>query len=53
MDQLTSGPMTVVIVNDHQMVLDGLKAMLAPYRDQVEIVGESSDPARRSAWPGS
>jgi len=36
--------MTVVIVDDHQMVLDGLKAMLAPYRDQVQIVGESSDP---------
>ncbi len=36
MDHLTSGPMTVVIVDDHQMVLDGLKAMLAPYRDQVE-----------------
>ena len=34
----------MVIVNDHQMVLDGLKAMLASYRDQVEIVGESSDP---------
>ncbi len=34
----------VVIIDDHQMVLDGLKAMLAPYRTQVEIVGESSDP---------
>ncbi|MGI8447080.1 MAG: response regulator [Streptosporangiaceae bacterium] len=44
MDQLTSGPISVVIVDDHQMVLDGLKAMLAPYRDQVDIVGESSDP---------
>ena len=48
MDQLTPdglprGPVTVVIVDDHQMVLDGLKAMLAPYRDQVQIVGESSD----------
>ena len=49
MDQLTPdrrvpAPITVVIVDDHQMVLDGLKAMLASYRDQVEIVGESSDP---------
>jgi DNA-binding NarL/FixJ family response regulator len=43
-DGLPRGPVTVVIVDDHQMVLDGLKAMLAPYRDQVEIVGESSDP---------
>ena len=44
MDRLTHGPITLVIVDDHQMVLDGLKAMLAPYRDQVRIVGESSDP---------
>jgi DNA-binding NarL/FixJ family response regulator len=35
----------LVIVDDHQMVLDGLKAMLRPYRDQVEIVGEASDSA--------
>jgi DNA-binding NarL/FixJ family response regulator len=43
MDRLTQGPITLVIVDDHQMVLDGLKAMLAPYQDQVRIVGESSD----------
>ncbi len=36
-------PLRLVIVDDHQMVLDGLKAMLQPYREQVEIVGESSD----------
>ncbi|HEX9032282.1 MAG TPA: response regulator transcription factor [Streptosporangiaceae bacterium] len=34
----------VVIIDDHQMVLDGLKAMLHPYSAQVQIVGESSDP---------
>jgi CheY-like chemotaxis protein len=45
-DHPAPGPITVVIVDDHQMVLDGLKAMLAPYRDQVDIVGESSDPGR-------
>jgi DNA-binding NarL/FixJ family response regulator len=27
------------------MVLDGLKAMLGPYREQVQVVGEASDPA--------
>ncbi len=32
-----------MIIDDHQMVLDGLRAMLRPYRAQVEIVGESSD----------
>jgi DNA-binding NarL/FixJ family response regulator len=38
-------PMRLVIVDDHQMVLDGLKAMLGPYQEQVEVVGEASDPA--------
>src|SRR5215469_7442001 len=41
----TPHPMRLVIVDDHQMVLDGLKAMLGPYRQQVEVVGEASDPA--------
>jgi DNA-binding NarL/FixJ family response regulator len=39
-----AGPLRLVIIDDHQMVLDGLKAMLVPYRDQAEIVGEASDP---------
>ncbi len=34
----------LVIIDDHQMVLDGLKAMLRPYASQVEIVGEASGP---------
>jgi DNA-binding NarL/FixJ family response regulator len=38
-------PITVVIVDDHQMVLDGLRAMLQPYQDQVRITGEASEPA--------
>ncbi len=41
--------MTLVIVDDHQMVLDGLRAMLRPYAGQVEIVGESSDPKNVTA----
>jgi DNA-binding NarL/FixJ family response regulator len=44
MDHLRQGPLTLVIVDDHQMVLDGLKAMLRPYREQAEVIGESSDP---------
>lgn len=40
-----SPPMRLVIVDDHQMVLDGLKAMLRPYAGQVEVAGEASDPA--------
>jgi len=41
----TPRPMRLVIIDDHQMVLDGLKAMLGPYRQQVQVVGEASDPA--------
>ncbi|MGH3694891.1 MAG: response regulator [Pseudonocardiaceae bacterium] len=37
-------PLRVVVVDDHQMVLDGLRAMLAPYSDRVEIVGEATEP---------
>ncbi len=32
-----SPPMRLVIVDDHQMVHDGLKAMLRPYAEQVEV----------------
>jgi DNA-binding NarL/FixJ family response regulator len=42
---MTDPPMRLVIVDDHQMVLDGLKAMLGSYREQVQVVGEASDPA--------
>ena len=38
-----TSPLRLVTVDDHQMVLDGLRAMLRPYREQVQIVGESSD----------
>ncbi len=44
MDPHMAAPTRVIIVDDHQMVLDGLKAMLRPYADQVQVVGESSDP---------
>ena len=42
---MTARPITVLIVDDHQMVLDGLRAMLQPYQDQVQITGEASEPA--------
>jgi DNA-binding NarL/FixJ family response regulator len=38
------GPLRVVVVDDHQMVLDGLRAMLAAYAAQVTIVGEATEP---------
>jgi DNA-binding NarL/FixJ family response regulator len=37
-------PMTavrVVLVDDHEMVIEGLKAMLAPFSSRVEVVGEA------------
>ncbi len=37
-------PLRLVIVDDHQMVLDGLAAMLRPYAERVEIAGQASDP---------
>jgi DNA-binding NarL/FixJ family response regulator len=37
-------PLRVVVVDDHQMVLDGLRAMLTAYSRQVEIVGEATEP---------
>jgi DNA-binding NarL/FixJ family response regulator len=44
MESSTARPLRLVIVDDHQIVLDGLKAMLLPYADQVEIVGEAGKP---------
>lgn len=34
-----------VLIDDHQMVLDGLSAMLRPYVMRVEIVGQATDAA--------
>lgn len=35
-----AGPLRVVLVDDHEMVIEGLKAMLAPFRDRVRVVGQ-------------
>jgi len=34
-------PVRVVLVDDHEMVIEGLKAMLAPFAGRVEVVGEA------------
>ncbi|MBV9652622.1 MAG: response regulator transcription factor [Pseudonocardiales bacterium] len=44
MSRATGSPLRVVIVDDHQMVLDGLRAMLASYSDQVQILAEATEP---------
>ena len=36
-----AGPVRVVLVDDHEMVIEGLKAMLAPFAGRVEVVGEA------------
>jgi DNA-binding NarL/FixJ family response regulator len=38
---LTDGPVRVVLVDDHEMVIEGLKAMLAPFKNRVRVVGEA------------
>ncbi len=38
---LTNGPVRVVLVDDHEMVIEGLKAMLAPFKNRVRVVGEA------------
>ena len=40
-----AAPMRVVLVDDHQMVLDGLAAMLRPHAARIEIVGQTTDAA--------
>ncbi|MGH9121822.1 MAG: response regulator transcription factor, partial [Acidimicrobiales bacterium] len=37
-------PIRIIVVDDHQMILDGLASMLAPYRDAVEVVAATTDP---------
>src|SRR2546421_775605 len=32
-------PVRVVLVNDEQIIIDGLRTMLARHRDQVKVVG--------------
>jgi DNA-binding NarL/FixJ family response regulator len=35
------GPIRLVLVDDHEIVVEGLKAMLAPFRGRVRVVGEA------------
>src|SRR3979411_2535316 len=38
----SSGPACrVVLVDDHDMVIEGLKAMLAAFEDRVQVVGQA------------
>ena len=37
----SSPPVRLVLVDDHEMVIEGLKAMLAAFEDRVEVVGQA------------
>lgn len=38
---LVAGPIRVVLVDDHEMVIEGLKAMLSSFRARVRVVGHA------------
>lgn len=40
---MADSPVRIVLVDDHEMVLQGLKAMLAPFRGRIRVVGEAVD----------
>lgn len=49
---MTRSPPRLLIVDDHQMVLDGLRAMLSAYTAEVTIVGEACEPEDAIALVG-
>lgn len=42
-NQGNSRPLRLVVVDDHQMVVDGLRAMLAPYEEDIRVVGDANE----------
>ena len=40
-----AAPVRVVLVDDHEMILAGLQAMLSGFTGRVRVVGQASDPA--------
>jgi DNA-binding NarL/FixJ family response regulator len=36
-----AAPVRLVLVDDHEMVIEGLKAMLASFKDRVQVVGHA------------
>ncbi len=49
----SAGPVRVVLVDDHEMVLAGLKAMLEPFRRRVRVVGAAVGAERALALVAS
>lgn len=44
MEAAVDEPIRILLVDDHQIVLDGLRAMLRPYAAEVEVVASTTDP---------
>jgi DNA-binding NarL/FixJ family response regulator len=40
---MSDTPVRIVLVDDHEMVRQGLKSMLAPFRGRIRVVGEAAD----------
>lgn len=38
---MSSAPVRIVLVDDHEMVIEGLKAMLTSFEDRVQVVGQA------------
>ncbi len=38
---VVTGPVRLVLVDDHEMVIEGLKAMLAGFKNRVRVVGQA------------
>lgn len=38
---VAAGPVRIVLVDDHEMVIEGLRAMLAAFDDRVQVVGHA------------
>lgn len=45
LDESDRRPVTVLLVDDHLVVLEGLASMLASQRERITIVGATTDPA--------
>ena len=46
-----AAPVRLILVDDHEMVIEGLKAMLAAFSDRVRVVGQAVGAERaREVW---
>ena len=48
---MDSRPVRVVLVDDHELVIEGLKAMLARFTGRVRVVGQAGTAEDRAARP--